>query len=82
MSSDSLWRSGQLVLPVVTVFPPTHWCAGFRVKRAVCQEAVRLGRVVLREDAWLSTFTSPESVRELQQWDKTVSTNFGVKEIK
>ena len=30
------------------------------------------GRVL--EDAWLSTFTAPGSFRELQQWDKTVTT--------
>ena len=35
------------------------------------QEALLLcgGRVL--EDAWLSTFVSPESVQELQRWDKT-----------
>ena len=48
---------------------------GFRVKHALCQEAVRLGGVV-SEDARLSTFASPESVRELQRWDKTVTTNW------
>ena len=30
-------------------------------------------------DAWLSPFTSPESVRELQRCDKTVTTNWGNK---
>ena len=30
-----------------TVFPPTHWCS-FRVKWALCQEAVRLGWDVFR----------------------------------
>jgi hypothetical protein len=28
------------------------------------------------EDAWLLIFASPESVGELQQWDKTVTTNW------
>ena len=42
--------------------------AGFQVKRAVCQEAAWLGGVVFR--------ISPESVRELQRWDKTISTNW------
>ena len=48
--------------------------AGFRVKRALCQEAVRL--CCVSEDARLSTFASPESVRELQRCDKTVTTNW------
>jgi hypothetical protein len=30
-----------------------------------------LAGVVFREDPRLSTFASPESVRELQRWDKT-----------
>jgi hypothetical protein len=34
----------------------------------------RLGCV--SEDARLSVFASPESVQELQQWDKTVTTNW------
>ena len=57
------------------------WCfllhigaAGFQVKWALCQEAVRLGWV--SEDARLSTFASPESIRELQRRDKTVTTNW------
>ena len=52
--------------------------AGFRVKWvkwAMCQEAVRLGWVVF-EDARLKTFASPESVRELQRWDKNITNNW------
>jgi hypothetical protein len=32
--------------------------------------------VSVSEDAWLSTFTSPESIQELQRWDKTVTNNW------
>jgi hypothetical protein len=52
---------------------------GRETHEAVCQEAWQ-GRV--SEDAWLLTFASPESVRELQLWDKAVTTNWGEKGVK
>jgi hypothetical protein len=50
-----------------TVFPPTHWCGWLPGWMCVVSRssAARLGCV--SEDAWLSTFASPESVRELQR---------------
>ena len=69
-SSDSCGRPGACML----TWSPGVWCflrhigaAGFRVKRALCQEAVRLGWVVFRRKAWLSTFATPEFARELQR---------------
>jgi hypothetical protein len=87
LSSDSCGGPGAYTLtrsPVGRSFLRHIGVAGFQVKRAVYQEEVWLGRV-----AWLSTFASPESVRELQRWDMTVTTNWisqnwrekGVKEI-
>ena len=57
-----------------TVFPSTHWCdwlPGYP-SSAAWPDCVS-------EDAWLSTGDSPESVREMQRWDKTVTTNWGEK---
>ena len=52
---------------------------GRETHEAVCQEAWQ-GCVL--EGAWLLAFASPESVRELQQWDKAVTTNWGEKGVK
>jgi hypothetical protein len=50
-----------------TVFPPTHWSGWLPGWMCVVSRssAARLGCV--SEDAWLSTFASRESVRELQR---------------
>jgi hypothetical protein len=68
-TSDSCGGLGTVYVDTVTrctVFPLKHiGAAGFRVKWALCQEAVRLGWV--SADAWLSTFGSPVSVWELQR---------------
>ena len=56
-----------------TVFPPTHWCGGFRVKQALCQEAVRLGGSCF--GGRMALDLSLSRVWELQRWDKTVTTN-------
>jgi hypothetical protein len=74
-SSNSCWRPCACTL----TRSPGVWCflrhigeAGFRVKYALCQirRAAWLGRV--SEDARLSNYVSPESVRELQGCDKTM----------
>ena len=69
-TSDTCDRSGAVHTDQVarcTVFPPIHWCGWLLGwMRAVSRSnAAWLGCVL--EDAWLSTFASPESVRELQQ---------------
>ena len=69
-------------LHVVRCFLRHIGAAGFGVKRAVCQQAERLGGGRISEDAWLLTIASAESVQELQRWDKTVTTNWGEKGIK
>ena len=50
-----------------TVFPPTHWCGWLPSWMGIVlrSSAARFGCVL--EDAWLSTLTSLESVRELQR---------------
>ena len=47
------------------VFPPTHWCGWLPgwMRAVLRSSAAWLGCV--SEDAWLSTFVSPEPVREL-----------------
>ena len=47
------------------VFPPTHWCGWLPgwMRTVLRSSAAWLGCV--SEDAWLSTFVSPEPVREL-----------------
>ena len=50
-------------------------CMGFPLTHiGVAGSAALLGCVL--EDARLATFASPESVRELQRWDKTVTMNW------
>ena len=48
-----------------TVFPPTHWCGWLPgwMRAVLRSSAAWLGCVL--EDAWLSTFVSPEPVWEL-----------------
>jgi hypothetical protein len=65
---------GGQVVPAVRRLLRHIGAAGFRVKRTACQEAVRLGGGRVLEEAWLSTFVFPESVQELQRWDKTFTT--------
>ena len=70
-TSDSCGRPGAVHADQVarcTVFPLTHWCGWL-------PGWMRAWLGCVSEDAWLSTFVSPEPVRELQRWDKTVTTN-------
>ena len=53
-----------------TVFSLTHWWLSEYCVKKQCGMAG-----CVSEGAWLLTFASPESVQELQRWDKTVTTN-------
>jgi hypothetical protein len=50
-----------------TVFPPTHWCGWLPGWVCVVSRSSAAWIGCVLEDAWLSTFASPESVRELQR---------------
>ena len=71
-SSNSLWRDGCMdadfgqQLYGISSKTLVWLASGLSVSRRRAAWQVRVS-----EDAWLSTFTSPESVRELQRWDKT-----------
>ena len=67
-TSDSCGRPGAVHANQAarcTVFPPTHWCGWLPgwMRTVLRSSAAWLGCV--SEDAWLSTFVSPEPVREL-----------------
>ena len=67
-----LWWAGHAdTVARCTVFPLKHWYGWFLGKVG---SVAWLGCV--SECAWLSTFTSLESERELQRWDKTLTTNW------
>ena len=50
-----------------TVFPPTHWYGWLPGWMGVVSRSSAAWLGYVSEDAWLSTFASPESVWELQR---------------
>ena len=73
-----LWRAGHMHADMVarcTELPLIHWCGWLPGKEGIVSRssAAWLGRV--SEDALIS-FASSESERELQRWNKTVTTNW------
>ena len=61
--------STQLCVVSWMVCPLTQWFGWFRVKESSVSRSSEAWRGRVSEDAWLLTFTSPESIGELQRWD-------------
>ena len=69
-TSDSCGGPGAVHADTVarcTVFPTTHWCGWLPGWMGIMSRSSAAWLGCVSEDAWLSTFASPESERELQR---------------